>query len=190
MYSKLKSFSVMGMSNSEILISGNDLEFKFLVRPPLQFEDDDEHCELSPSEDSDGIDEQKQEQAVQEQEQEKHELQQQQQKGGEKCKLLVSSLKIKLPSSSLEEEFKINQEEDVDDKSEDGLKTPTSMEKRIPLVLSCPPAPRKPKSMPCNKRKLLGGRRRVLLDLSNEIESLFPPSVVVGAKIKKVRPEI
>ncbi|WCJ41224.1 Cyclin-dependent protein kinase inhibitor SMR3 [Euphorbia peplus] len=183
MCSQLKPFSLMGMpNNSEILLSDNDLEFNFLVRPTLQFEEEDEqeHCEVAPSEDSDGTEDPKEEQ-----EQERQEIEQQ--KEGEKCKLMVSCLKIKLPSL---EEFKNAQEQQLD--LEDGLKTPTSLEKRIPLVLSCPPAPRKPKALPSNKRKLMGGRRRVLLDLSNEIESLFPPSMRVdlGAKIKKVRPQI
>nr|XP_023876179.1 cyclin-dependent protein kinase inhibitor SMR1-like [Quercus suber] len=50
---------------------------------------------------------------------------------------------------------KINIEED-DNKAEeeDCCRTPTSKEHRIPKILDCPPAPRKPKRAPTCKRKL------------------------------------
>ncbi|KDP44228.1 hypothetical protein JCGZ_05695 [Jatropha curcas] len=171
----------MGVSNSEMLISEKDLnsmEFNFLVRPSLEFE---EKCEIASSQDcinDDGNDlELNPKEREQEQEKEEEE------EKDRKCKLLVSALKIELPSL---EEVKINQDDD------DGFKTPTSLDQKIPIILPCPPAPRKPKSLPTNKRKSLAPPgRRVLLDLSNEIESLFPPSLRadLGGKIKKTRQE-
>ncbi|KAJ4725824.1 cyclin-dependent protein kinase inhibitor SMR3-like [Melia azedarach] len=73
--------------------------------------------------------------------------------------------------------------------SDEGFKTPTSSDHKIPVVLQCPPAPRKPKSRPLTKRKV--SPRRVLHDLSNEIEAMFPPALLadLGNKIKKVRKE-
>ncbi|CAK9188290.1 unnamed protein product [Ilex paraguariensis] len=113
---------------------------------------------------------QEQEEAVEAREQEEKQ---------EKCENFLSALKIKLPSVG---EFKVDN--DYDDDS-DGLRTPTSPEHKIPLI--CPPAPRKPKSIPTTKRKASSGR--VLLDLSSEIESFFTPALLadLGRKIKKVR---
>ncbi|PPD87572.1 hypothetical protein GOBAR_DD15477 [Gossypium barbadense] len=81
--------------------------------------------------------------------------------------------------------------DDQDENDNDGFKTPTSLDHKIPAatILKCPPAPRKPKSLPIisspAKRKSL--RRRILLDLTKEIESLFPPALIadLGNKIKK-----
>ncbi|CAN6556739.1 unnamed protein product [Malus baccata var. baccata] len=107
--------------------------------------------------------------------------------------MFVSSLKVKLPSAG---EFCRVQQEGIrgDGDVEDGLKTPTSLDHKITGSLQCPPAPRKPKSLPLKKRKAIIGPR-ILLDLSiDEIESLFPPVDDVladlGSKIimkKKVR---
>ena len=50
---------------------------------------------------------------------------------------------------------KINVEEDDNkEEEEDCCRTPTSKEHRIPKILDCPPAPRKPKRAPTCKRKL------------------------------------
>ncbi|KAL3530743.1 hypothetical protein ACH5RR_010065 [Cinchona calisaya] len=86
----------------------------------------------------------------------------------------LSSLKVKLPEEKEEEE--------------EGCTTPTSVDHKIPQV--CPPAPRKPKAVPSTNFKS-SSRRRVLLDLSNEIESLFRPALLadIGKKIKKVGKE-
>lgn len=91
----------------------------------------------------------------------------------------VSLLRIKTPSRlSSVGEFK-------DDEGGDTCTTPTSLDRRIPVVPPCPPAPRKPKSV---KRKAANSRR-ILLDYSSEVESLFPVCVVAdfGGKIKKAR---
>ena len=50
---------------------------------------------------------------------------------------------------------KINVDEDDNkEEEEDCCRTPTSKEHRIPKILDCPPAPRKPKRAPTCKRKL------------------------------------
>ncbi|KAL0460576.1 UNVERIFIED_CONTAM: hypothetical protein Slati_0684800 [Sesamum latifolium] len=94
-------------------------------------------------------------------------------------------LKIKLQASA------------ADDHGEDGgIRTPTSvdhmMRKNNVIVLKCPPAPRKPKSLPSTKRKAESQERVHLLDLSDEIQSLFPPNLLrdfVCGKIRKVSKE-
>lgn len=172
MYSEFKSFSFMGVSNSEMFLSAekdlNNLEINFLSRPTLEFQDDHQ-CEIAPLQLEEELHEKVGEDHKQHKEREE-----------DKCKITVSSLKIQLPSLA---EFKV--EED----SDEGFKTPTSSDHKIPVVLQCPPAPRKPKSRPLTKRKV--SPRRVLHDLSNEIEAMFPPALLadLGNKIKKVRKE-
>ncbi|KAI5666036.1 hypothetical protein M9H77_15889 [Catharanthus roseus] len=74
--------------------------------------------------------------------------------------------------------------------NDDGYETPTSEDHKI-RVLVCPPPPRKPKSIPVYYKKGSSSRkRRAFVDLSNEVESLFPPALLVAdfrKKIKKVR---
>lgn len=89
-----------------------------------------------------------------------------------------TNLKINIPS--YKEEIK-------DDSLNDGFKTPTSEEHKIPAMLS--PPPRKPKQLrPSTKRKGCC-RPQILLDLTQEIESLFPFNVDLGSngKNKKVK---
>ncbi|KAM1115635.1 hypothetical protein TB2_006156 [Malus domestica] len=172
-------------SHSQMLVSEkngtnnglNSMEFNFLVRPALNF--NNHACQIARCEDEDKgqddglhISEEKQE---------------------DNFDMFVSSLKVKLPSAG---EFCRVQQEGIggDGDVEDGLKTPTSLDHKITGSLQCPPAPRKPKSLPLKKRKAIIGPR-ILLDLSiDEIESLFPPVDDVladlGSKIimkKKVR---
>ncbi|KAM7259784.1 hypothetical protein ACFE04_015525 [Oxalis oulophora] len=107
--------------------------------------------------------------------------------------LLVKStptLGIESIAPFVEEEEEMHTEEENNLKFnnvdvDDGLKTPTSLDQEIPVILTCPPAPRKPKSIPNFSMKR---KDRRLLDLSEEIESLFPPGLV-GGKIKKFRQE-
>ncbi|KAJ4971978.1 hypothetical protein NE237_005077 [Protea cynaroides] len=83
---------------------------------------------------------------------------------------------------------------EVEDEDE-GFRTPTSLDHRIPVIKQCPPAPRKPKSSFLTKRKASSSsssatrRQLFLLDLSQEIESLFPLALQadLGRKIKKIR---
>ncbi|KZV26743.1 hypothetical protein F511_20912 [Dorcoceras hygrometricum] len=93
----------------------------------------------------------------------------------------VSVLKIKLPPSESEPDQVAKR-----DDHEEGCVTP----KAVDLCKNCPPAPRKPKSLPSTKRKM---DNRVLLDVSiDEVESLFPSHFLkffYSGKIKKVRKE-
>ncbi|KAK1394536.1 cyclin-dependent protein kinase inhibitor SMR10-like [Heracleum sosnowskyi] len=90
---------------------------------------------------------------------------------------LVSSLEIKL--SPLLVDVKVEEDND-------GCKTPTSLDQKI-SVLICPPAPRKAKSVPSKKRKAFSSQRRILLDCSSEVESMFPKAILAdfGKKMKK-----
>lgn len=92
---------------------------------------------------------------------------------------LVSSLEIKLTPLLVD----IKVEED-----NDGCKTPTSLDHTISALI-CPPAPRKAKSIPSKKRKASSSQRRILLDYSSEVESMFPKAILAdfGKKMKKVR---
>ncbi|OIT02694.1 hypothetical protein A4A49_53439 [Nicotiana attenuata] len=87
--------------------------------------------------------------------------------------LLSSLAHVKLPNVEV-----INNRVEEE---EDGLRTPTSNEHSIPLILMCPAAPRKPKSVPVlfTKRK-----RKMFVD---EVQSLFPPALLadLGKKIRK-----
>lgn len=67
---------------------------------------------------------------------------------------------------------------------DDGFRTPDSLEHRIPVITECPPAPKK------TRPKISSAKRSrttaELLDLSDEVESLFPPA---HTKIKKFKRE-
>ncbi|MBA0551497.1 hypothetical protein Golob_022379 [Gossypium lobatum] len=84
-----------------------------------------------------------------------------------------------------------------DDGDDDGFKTPTSLDHKIPVMKQCPPAPRKPKPLSSNKRKpssppSSGGDRNLLkIDFAKEVESLFPSDVLADThrKVKKARKE-
>lgn len=188
MYSKFKSFSIIGVSNSEMFLSAekdlNSLELNFLAKPrprepTLEFhQDHDCHNNIATLQDSELCEDKRvvhlhgKDEAKEEKDQE------------DKCDGFASSLKIQLPSLG---EFKVEEEQEEDG---DGFKTPKSLDQKIPVMLQCPPAPRKPKTRPLPKRKL-PQQRRILHDLSNEIEDLFPPALRADLrnKIKKVRQE-
>ena len=161
MLSESKPFSLTGLPNSQIFFSEKDpnpKEFNFLVRPTLELGDDGETVAQELHQEKEVEEEGKQE---------------------DKCEISVPTLKIKFPSLGA---FQVG-----DSDRDDGSKTPTSSDCNIPVFFQCPPAPRKPKSLPSTKRK--SPRRRVLLDLSNEVAALFPPALAanLGGKIKKVR---
>ncbi|XP_031486174.1 cyclin-dependent protein kinase inhibitor SMR2-like [Nymphaea colorata] len=83
------------------------------------------------------------------------------------------------------------QEDGAGGVNEDGYRTPTSSEYRIPEVLECPPAPRKPKREFRLKRKRARALQVQEVD-PNEIE-LFLRQILVhltpesGQKVRKVR---
>ncbi|KAI4352650.1 hypothetical protein L6164_006881 [Bauhinia variegata] len=57
--------------------------------------------------------------------------------------------------------------------TEDGCRTPTSKESRIPEILSCPPAPRKPKRLVSCKRKLADEFQFFEVVNKEEIDAFF-----------------
>lgn len=185
-YSKLKSISLIRPNNNNnnsenMLLSEKDInavEFNFLVRPTLEFKHD-HHCQISLSSSSSSSEE---EDDVHRRKQEEEDR-----KKEDKFDMLVSTLKLKIPSP--DQEFRVLEDQENHVGVVDGFETPTSLDHKIPAALKCPPAPRKPKSLPSMKRRLPISRRRVLLDLTSEIESLFPPAILadLGGKIKKVR---
>lgn len=87
------------------------------------------------------------------------------------------------------EEFKATDQHK--DENDDGFKTPTSLDHKIPIT-QCPPAPRKPSSSTRKRRQISSNARRTLrLDLSREVESMFPQPIFddLHRKIKKARRE-
>lgn len=78
---------------------------------------------------------------------------------------------------------------------DEGFRTPTSLDHRIPDITQCPPAPKKIRPSPSTKRKEISPRRRKSLHLdlsSTEVESNFPPKIPendTNPKMKKSRRE-
>nr|CAN68753.1 hypothetical protein VITISV_035530 [Vitis vinifera] len=155
---------ILGCSSLEKDLTS--IGFNFLAKPTLEFQDDDHECgNCETARSGEGKFDKKQEEKEREEQEE------------EKCKVKVTPMDLKMSSLA---EFKVEEDDD-----NDGFKTPTSVDHKIPLILPCPPAPKKPKSLPSTKRRAAGPNRRVLLDLSNEIQSLFPPDF--GGKSKRLR---
>ncbi|XP_057512663.1 cyclin-dependent protein kinase inhibitor SMR3-like [Actinidia eriantha] len=76
------------------------------------------------------------------------------------------------------------------DEDEDGFRTPTSSDHKIPAAKQCPPAPKKLRPRRRARRKVSPViRRRLQIDLSKAVESTFPPRIHegFGRKIKSVR---
>lgn len=169
---KFSSFSFMGFPDS-LEKDLHTMECNFLSRPTLEIQD---VSQVTPSVEVN--------EEVPQKNQRVAEFYQDEKQGKEdRSGDIVSSLEVRLPE--------VRQVLTVDEEGEgeEGCTTPTSADHKIPQV--CPPAPRKPKSLPSSTNQK-ASRRRVLLDLSNEIESLFPPALLAdfGKKIKKVRKEI
>ncbi|XVE61871.1 hypothetical protein DITRI_Ditri06bG0074000 [Diplodiscus trichospermus] len=97
---------------------------------------------------------------------------------------------VKASKESEKKEISLGKFEATDD-DDDGFKTPTSLDQKIPAMKQCPPAPRKPKPLLSNKRKASTPScvRNLQLDLSQEVESLFPgpPLADLHRKVKKAR---
>lgn len=171
----------MGVSDSQMLVSDkdlNDMKLSFVTRPTLEFRDHE--CPTEPPEDP-GLPKMPEIQQGEDQEYYKQEEERDQEEKEDKHDDSVSPSSLGVIILSLGE-FRDMEAED------DGFKTPTSLDHKIPVVLKCPPAPRKlkPKAV-TTKRKAAG--QRIPLDLSNEIESLFPSTLQVdlSGKIKKIR---
>ncbi|KAD4584568.1 hypothetical protein E3N88_22169 [Mikania micrantha] len=86
------------------------------------------------------------------------------------------ALTIKLPSPI--EEFNNGVDED------DEPTTPTSSDQKIPVTTSCPPAPRKPKSLPMGNKRKSRDFQRISVDLMVMINAmLVQPAVITGVDI-------
>ncbi|GKV05814.1 hypothetical protein SLEP1_g17780 [Rubroshorea leprosula] len=187
MFAEFNEFSVLGMLNSEIFLvkeQAEGIQFDISKRPSLEFQDECPHAATSVLI---GI---PQEQGEVEEE-----------RGG-----AVISTEPTILSPNFTEDAKEEEEHDaavpeesgnigklslgqLDDvtvgEEDDGFKTPTSPGHKITAVKQCPPAPRKPKSsIPSRKRR----RQQVVLDVTEELESLFPKPDL-HRKIRKVRRE-
>ncbi|OMO66261.1 hypothetical protein CCACVL1_21238 [Corchorus capsularis] len=159
------------MSNSEIFLVEDEeqgIEFEIMKRrPPLEFHDDQEECTQAPTADNSSYDIERE------------------------CNVAASK--------ESEKKIDVKPDDNNDQEEEDGFKTPTSFEHKIPVTKQCPPAPRKPKprNFSSNKRKAsptptttpTQRRTRQQLDLSQEVESLFPAPLLADLhrKIKKAR---
>ncbi|CAI9760754.1 unnamed protein product [Fraxinus pennsylvanica] len=70
---------------------------------------------------------------------------------------------------------------------DDGFKTPTSLDNKIPVMTQCPPAPKKIRSEPSLKRKASSPPRSLKFDVSMaEVESIFS-AISEDLKFKKPR---
>ncbi|XWS43713.1 hypothetical protein CRYUN_Cryun16bG0127300 [Craigia yunnanensis] len=182
MYAEISQISLLSMSNSELFLVKDceeGIEFDILKRPPLEFQ---EECQATASSSSsDDIPDDHLERDVQGDHEEEI--------GGE-SNVTASKESEKKKKISLGE-FKAT------DDHNDGFKTPTSLDQKIPVMKQCPPAPRKPKPLPSNKRKAstpssgstAHTHMNLLLDLSQEVESLFPRPLLTDLhrKVKKAR---
>uniref|UniRef100_A0A5B6YW82 Cyclin-dependent protein kinase inhibitor SMR3-like n=1 Tax=Davidia involucrata TaxID=16924 RepID=A0A5B6YW82_DAVIN len=163
MYSEFDYFSFLaGMSNSEFFLVKEDkqeIEFEVSSRPTLEFPDG---FQVTASNND-------------------PELQKHQQE--EKCEVNTESSKeLKTPL--------LGEIEVADD--DDGFTTPTSSDHKIPVIKQCPPAPQKlrPQQSTTKRKSPPKLRPNILqLDLSKEVESMFPPTLQddIGRKIKKAR---
>ncbi|KAJ4842681.1 hypothetical protein Tsubulata_014903 [Turnera subulata] len=80
----------------------------------------------------------------------------------------------------------------VVNEDDDGFKTPTSLDHKLPVITECPPAPRKPHLSMKRKPPSPRARRSLqFLDLSQDVESLFPRPILRDfyQKMKKARRE-
>ncbi|KAI3678328.1 hypothetical protein L6452_37615 [Arctium lappa] len=86
-----------------------------------------------------------------------------------------SGLTIKVPSSlSSLHDFKNSDEGFQED---DEPKTPTSSDQKIPVVTTCPPAPRKPKTVArVNNKRKTPSFQRISVDLMVMINAVFSPA--------------
>lgn len=167
------SFSI-SMSSSELFIAkenNEEKELNFLSkRPVLEFQ---KESHATTSRDTDPP-QQLQEQGAKSKVHDENQ---------EECNSILDPNSIEKPSleAVLMETYVVGDDDD-------GFKTPTSLDHKISIT-KCPPAPRKPKPFLSRKRKASPPKALTILqlDLSQEIEAVFPSTIVVGLqkKIKK-----
>eukprot|EP00257_Ricinus_communis_P009230 XP_002527720.2 cyclin-dependent protein kinase inhibitor SMR14 [Ricinus communis] len=185
MFSSSDTFiSYLTMSHSDLFLVkeyNEEMEFNFSQRPGFQFQDGviSHQCHHQ--------DQDKQQEQEREQEAAKVEITE---KVKEECKRTASSAESTSPVTL--GELKATNDDDDDEEDNDGFKTPTSLDHKIPVTKQCPPAPGKPKIPPSAKRKARHTnvrRRNLQLDLCQELESLFPRTILDDFynKMKKAR---
>ncbi|KAI3760480.1 hypothetical protein L1987_50875 [Smallanthus sonchifolius] len=81
----------------------------------------------------------------------------------------ISVLSIELPSSV--QEF---------NNSGDEPTTPTSSDQKIPVPATCPPAPRKPRSVPRSNKRKTPNVQRISVDLMVVFNAMLVPPAVVA----------
>lgn len=163
------------VANSSVFVSDKDLnysnmdqdEFGLLLRPAMEIHKE-EYCQISTLEERDQDEDNKEHQAI---------------ISVALAPPPMKNLKLEIPSYE-----EVVGSENVDESIE-GLKTPTSLDQKFPVILECPGAPRKRKSRPAKKPRTCR-RRRIVLDMSKELESLFAMPFMVdlcaGGKKKRV----
>ncbi|CAI9766267.1 unnamed protein product [Fraxinus pennsylvanica] len=76
-------------------------------------------------------------------------------------------------SSSREESENPCLEQSQVAESDDGFKTPTSLDHKIPVMEQCPPAPRKTRPQPSTSTKRKASPGTLQFDISTAVESMF-----------------
>ncbi|XVE76360.1 hypothetical protein DITRI_Ditri12bG0166000 [Diplodiscus trichospermus] len=179
MYATFSQISLLTMSNSEV-----GIEFDILKRPTLEFQEECQATATSSSADNINSDDDQEREVLQEDHGEK--------KGAEESNVRAASKE----SEKMKKKISLG-EIMANDDDNDGFRTPTSLDHKIPAIKQCPPAPRKPKPLPSNKRKASASSSNRTrsnlheLDLSHEVESLFPMPLLADLhrKVKKARTE-
>ena len=90
----------------------------------------------------------------------------------------ISSLTIELSSNI----------KDVNE--DDEPTTPTSSDQRIPIIATCPPAPRKPRSVPMNNKRKTPSFSRISVDLMVMFNAICDPvedDIDSSERVKKVK---
>ncbi|KAB1224099.1 hypothetical protein CJ030_MR2G023209 [Morella rubra] len=161
----------MSMSTSKLFLVKDDkeVELKMLGTPTLSLED--QECLHAMALDMPELHHQKE-----------------QEKGHEMKRELHSEVKV--PSEVCE---RVSLGETMVEEDDDGFRTPTSVDHKIPVVTKCPPAPKLRRTMSLKRKEYSTAnisRGLELLNLSaDEIESLFPYHFLVDLHrmIKKAR---
>ncbi|KAK7335769.1 hypothetical protein VNO80_27799 [Phaseolus coccineus] len=158
----------MGVSsNPKVFLSDKDIKGPNILDPELGLLLHNQGCQAFIQEDHHLI--RLKQLSVQERDQREEDNKdhhQEEQRQQQRNNIVVTTLKLEIPSSYVGSE-----------NEDDGYSTPTSSDNKIPAILECPGAPEKSKPKAATKRKACG--RRIVLDLPQDLESLFPAPYVV-----------
>ncbi|KAL9322870.1 hypothetical protein ACSQ67_010923 [Phaseolus vulgaris] len=155
-------------SNPKVFLSDKDIKGPNILDPELGLLLHNQGCQAFIQEDHHLI--KLKQLSVQERDQREEDNKdhnQEEQKQQQRNNILVTNtLKLEILSSYV-----------ASDNEDDGYATPTSSDKKVPAILECPGAPKKSKAKAAMKRKACG--RRIVLDLPQDLESLFPAPCVL-----------